>query len=113
MITVYGIPSCDSCRTARRWLEANGLHHEWVDLRQQPPTRATVARWADAFGVRALRNTSGASYRALPAEKAEWTDERWIDAFASDPMLIKRPVIERDGQPLMVGKKGLDALAPG
>ena len=33
-------------------------------------------------------------------------------AFAADPMLLKRPVVERDGEPVLVGFRGSDdALA--
>lgn len=103
MLTVYGIPSCGTVRKARAWLSDAGLPFTDVDLRSTPPDRARVEAWAAVFGARALRNTSGGSYRALPADRDDWSDAAWIDAFARDPMLIKRPVIERDGQPVLVG----------
>lgn len=102
-LTVYGIPTCGTVRKARAWLDARGVPHGYVDLRESPPSAERIAGWAAAFGVKALRNTSGGSYRALGPEKDGWTDARWIQAFAADPMLIKRPVIERDGQPALVG----------
>jgi arsenate reductase len=36
-------------------------------------------------------------------EKQTWTDEQWIDAFAQDAMLIKRPLIVKDGMAVLVG----------
>lgn len=103
MVTVYGIPTCDTVRRARAWLSARGLPFTDSNLRADPPDRARVARWVETFGNKALRNTAGGSYRALPADRESWSDERWIDAFAQDPMLIKRPVFERDGVPVLVG----------
>lgn len=103
MLTVYGIPTCGTVRKARAWLDGHDTAYDWVDLRESPPDRATIDRWIAAFGTKALRNTSGGAYRALGPEKKDWTDERWAEAFASDPMLIKRPVIERDGAPVLVG----------
>ncbi len=50
-----------------------------------------------------MRNTSGGSYRALGPEKESWSDTQWAEAFAADPMLIKRPIVERDGKPTIVG----------
>jgi arsenate reductase len=79
------------------------------DLRAQPPTRADVDRFIAAVGVGALKNTSGGSYRALPEDKDGWSDADWARAFASDPMLIKRPVVEKDGVVVGVGWKS-DAL---
>lgn len=102
-LTVYGIPSCGTVKKARAFLEEEELPHTFVDLRATPPPKEQLARWVAAFGTRALRNTSGGSYRALPAEKDSWSDEEWTARFATDPMLIKRPVIERDDVPVLVG----------
>jgi arsenate reductase len=107
-LRVYGIPSCGTVKKAQAWLEAQGAAAEFVDFRATPPTRAQVVAWVSAFGDRALRNTSGGSYRALPADKDSWDTARWIDAFTADPMLIKRPVIERDGAAVQVGFRGTD-----
>ncbi|HMV67383.1 MAG TPA: Spx/MgsR family RNA polymerase-binding regulatory protein [Myxococcota bacterium] len=102
-LVVYGIPTCGTVRKARAWMDARGLEHEFVDLRVTPPQREQVARWVAAFGARALINTSGGSYRALGPEREGWDEARWVEAFQQDPMLIKRPVVERDGAPLGVG----------
>lgn len=113
-LTVYGIPSCGTVRKARAWLDARGVAHTFVDLRETPPARSTIDAWIAAFGSKALRNTSGGSYRALGPEKDAWDDAQWAAAFAADPMLVKRPVITRDGAPVMVGFRGDDdALAAG
>lgn len=103
MLSVYGIPTCGTVKKAQSWLSARGVEAIRVDLRATPPDRARIARWVAAFGVAALKNTSGGAYRALPADRDRWSDEAWIDAFAADPMLIKRPVIEADGAPVLVG----------
>jgi arsenate reductase len=102
-ITVYGIPTCTTVRKVRAWLDAHGVAHDWVDFRATPPPRARVERWVAAFGAPRLRNTSGGAYRALGPEKDGWDTARWTRAFAEDAMLIKRPVVERDGVPWSVG----------
>lgn len=117
-LNVYGIPTCGTVRKARSWLRDHDLDHELIDLRATPPTRAQIDTWVDTFGAKALRNTSGGAYRALGPEKKTWTDAQWAAAFVDDPMLIKRPVIVRDGVPLQVGFRGTEQelmarLAPG
>jgi arsenate reductase len=102
-ITVYGIPTCGTVKKARAWLDRHGVAHAWVDFRATPPEPARVARWVRALGAGPLRNTSGGAYRALGDEKAGWDDARWTAAFQADPMLIKRPVVEIDGEPVLVG----------
>ena len=44
-LNVYGIRSCDTCRKARKWLEEQGIDYQWIDLREQLQTRATLRRW--------------------------------------------------------------------
>jgi arsenate reductase (glutaredoxin) len=102
-LSVYGIPSCQTCRKARAWLDERGLSYRWVDLRETPPNRPRVEAWVGALGSAALRNSSGGSYRALGPEKAGWDEAAWIAAFAADPMLIKRPVLEVDGDAVAAG----------
>ena len=107
-LTVYGIPTCGTVRKARTWLDDNRVAYQFVDLREHPPDADTLKRWVEVFGAKALRNTSGGAYRALGPEKATWTDAQWVRAFADEPMLIKRPVIIRDGVPVQVGFRGSD-----
>ena len=108
MLTVYGIASCGTVKKARKWLDAQGAPHEWVDFRKNPVSSQRVAAWVGVLGSKAMRNTSGGAYRALPTDKADWDDARWADAFAANPMLIKRPIIERDGVAVQVGFRGTD-----
>jgi len=107
-LTVFGIPNCDTVRKARRWLDQHGAAHTFVDYRKTPPTLDMVAGWVSTLGSRALRNTSGGAYRALPNDKSDWEDPRWAAEFAGNPMLIKRPVIVRDGVAVQVGFRGSD-----
>lgn len=102
-LVLAGIPTCDTCRRARRWLSERGLDANWKDLRADPPDRSQVAGWVKSLGATALRNTSGASYRALGPEREQWSAEQWAEAMAADPMLIKRPVLELDGRAVAVG----------
>jgi len=103
MLTVYGIPSCGTVKKARAALAEAGRAYTFVDLREAPPPRARIEAWVAKFGARAMRNTSGGSYRALGPEKEGWSDARWTEAFVADAMLLKRPVVERDGAPVIVG----------
>jgi arsenate reductase len=110
-IVVWGIPSCSTVKKAHAALRAHGISFEVRDLREAPPSRADVARFVAAVGAAALRNTSGGAYRALGPGKDTFTDAQWTDAFATDPMLIKRPVIERDGVTVGVGFKDDGVIA--
>ncbi|HEY9848196.1 MAG TPA: Spx/MgsR family RNA polymerase-binding regulatory protein [Leptolyngbyaceae cyanobacterium] len=102
-ILVYGIPNCGTCKKALKWLDDNGAQYEFINTKENPPTREMVQNWVKALGNKPMRNTSGQSYRALGEEKNDWTDEEWIDAFAKDAMLLKRPLFVKDGTAVLAG----------
>ena len=106
--TLYGISTCDSCRKAKKWFTAKNIDYTWVDTRQTPPTKSQITRWVKTLGNKVMRNTSGGAYRALGEEKKKWTDDQWIEAFSQDPMLLKRPLIEREDTALSTGFRGSD-----
>lgn len=108
-IRVYGIPNCGTCKKALNWLDANGVSYEFINTKEHPPSREAIADWVKSLTAKAMRNTSGQSYRALGSEKQTWTDEQWIDAFAGDAMLLKRPLMVKDGTAVLVGFRAKEA----
>ena len=102
-VTLYGIPSCGTVEKARKWLDQHGIAYTWVDFRTTAPEPERVAGWMAKFGWKPMRNTSGGAYRAQPAEKKGWGDAEWLPLMQADPMLLKRPVVEIDGEPAAVG----------
>lgn len=89
---IYGLKTCDTCRKAVKALEGQGA--VLVDIRAEPLSDATRARFMTAFGE-ALVNTRSTTWRALSeAERA-----RPPEALLADhPALMKRPVIEAGGK---------------
>ncbi|WP_024545296.1 Spx/MgsR family RNA polymerase-binding regulatory protein [Picosynechococcus sp. NKBG15041c] len=102
-LQVYGIPTCNTCKKALQWLEAEEIPYIFINTKEQPPSREAIAQWVNTLGSKPMRNTSGQSYRALGEEKKSWSDDQWIEAFAQDAMLLKRPLFVRDGQAVLVG----------
>jgi arsenate reductase len=102
-IQVYGIPNCGTCKKALQWLEQNNIAYEFINTKEQPPSRDAIAAWVKTLGSNPMRNTSGQSYRALGDTKANWSDAEWVEAFAQDAMLLKRPLFVKDGTAVLVG----------
>jgi arsenate reductase (glutaredoxin) len=107
---VYGIPTCGTCKKAFKWLENNSINYEFVNTKEQPPTKEMIEKWVASLGAKSMRNTSGQSYRALGEEKNDWTDSQWIAAFAQDAMLLKRPLFVKDGMAVSVGFRDKDSV---
>lgn len=108
-LQVYGIPNCGTCKKALTWLDANSVDYDFINTKEQIPTREQVAEWVATLTARPMRNTSGMAYRALGEEKKSWSDEQWIEAFSKDAMLLKRPLFVKDGKAVLVGFRASEA----
>jgi len=109
-IKVYGIPSCGTCKKAIAWLDNQKVPHEFINTKDYPPTKSEIAEWVNVLGERAMRNTSGQSYRSLGAETETWSHIQWIEAYAKDAMLLKRPLFVKDGKAIAVGFRNPEEL---
>jgi arsenate reductase len=96
-IRVYAYSGCDTCRKAVRFLTENGIAHELIAIREQPPTKTELKRVLEANGgeLRKLFNTSGQDYRALGlgAKLPELTEAEALDLLAKNGNLVKRPFV--------------------
>ena len=103
-ITVYGLPTCDTCKKARNWLARFDVPHEFVDYRANPVPAATLKIWAEKVGGwEKLVNKASTTWRTLlPQRKDPRTDPEWTLLLKEYPALIKRPVVV-EGDEVSVG----------
>ncbi len=111
MITVYGIPNCDTVKKARSWLVAQGVAHGFHDFKKQGVPAGKLALWAAGIGWDKLVNRNGTTWRKLGAqEQAKAAGEDGMLALVSSyPSLIKRPVVEWETGALIAVTAGFDA----
>lgn len=95
MITVYGIPNCDTVKKARAWLAERGLEVAFHDFKKQGVPAAELPAWLAAFGRDKLINRAGTTWRKLDeAAKAAVVDDASAQALMlGEPSVIKRPVV--------------------
>lgn len=99
MIILYGIPTCDSVRKARKWLDNHGIKYTFSNFREEKPSTELLHSWVQQLDWEQLLNRRSTSWRQLPAAARENPDQHSaIDLMHGNPTLIKRPVIEIDGQ---------------
>ena len=103
MLTLYGIPNCDSCRKARKLLDAGGADYRFHDLRADGVSGEMLDRWLSSIDWNALLNTRSTTWRGLDeAEKKDLDVTRARNLMLAHPTLIKRPVAE-SGKVVKVG----------
>ena len=92
-LTLYGIPNCDTCRKARRYLDESGIEYRFHDVRKDGLDRDMLRTWTRAVDWRKLLNTRSTTWRGLDDDQRSDVDERKaIDLIAAHPTLLKRPV---------------------
>jgi arsenate reductase (glutaredoxin) len=106
MLTLYGIPNCDTVKKARTWLDARGVAYQFYDYKKQGINQEKLAGWLAQLPWEKLVNRAGMTWRKLPDEdKAAVTDAASASALLlANPSAIKRPLIEApDGKVLALG----------
>ena len=103
MVTLYGIPHCDTVKRARAWLGERGVAFTFHDYKKAGVDPARLAAWIDRLGWEALLNRRGTTFRALPeADRQQLDAAKAARLMIAQPSLIKRPVVEAGGD-LLVG----------
>lgn len=96
---VYGIKNCDTVKKARRFLDENNADYEFIDLKTTELTATQLKKWLDNPQ---LINTRGTTYRQLKDTVLACKDQpELIKLIQANPTLLKRPIIEYDGEVLV------------
>lgn len=96
LITVYGIPNCDTVKKSRAWLTEQGVQFQFHDFKKQGVPTDRLPGWMAAVGWPKLVNRQGTTWRKLDAQtQASVVDDRSASAVMhAQPSVIKRPVVE-------------------
>jgi len=98
MLTLYGIPNCDTVKKARVWLDGRGVAYTFHDYKKLGIDDPSLRRWIASLGWETVLNRAGTTFRALPdADKADLDDNKAIALMLAQPSMIKRPIVEGDG----------------
>jgi arsenate reductase (glutaredoxin) len=104
MITLYGIPNCDTVKKSRTWFDSHGLVYQFHDFKKQGVPSDALDAWVKALGWEPLVNRKGTTWRKLPSEEqTAVTDAASAKALMLRQVsVIKRPVVVM-GRKMSVG----------
>ncbi len=96
LITLYGIPNCDTVKKARTWLDTHGVAYHFFDFKKNGVSEQRLAAWVKAMGWEPLVNTRGTTWRKVDeATRAAVIDAPGATALMlASPSVIKRPVVD-------------------
>ena len=109
MYDFYWYPKCSTCRKAKAKLDELGIDYQAIDLKETPPSQKNFEKWfkeAD-FPIKKFLNTSGLVYRDLNLKYklATLSEKEMAELLSSNGMLIKRPLLVKNGQVQQIGFK--------
>lgn len=107
MLTLYGIPNCNTVKKARMWLEKNNVDYNFHDYKKLGVTKEKIENWMTKQPWEKLVNRAGMTYRKLSDdEKAAVNDNTSAAQLMMEKTsVIKRPIVEKDGNIVALGFK--------
>ena len=97
MITMYGIPNCDTIKKARKWLDANDIDFQFHSYKKDGIETELLGAWVDLLGWEVLLNKRGTTWRKLSDEQKSGIDNNKAIALMQEhTSMIKRPVLMFD-----------------
>ncbi len=103
-VTIYHNPRCSKSRNTLALLQQNGIEPTVVEYLKQPPDRAVLKSIVKKLGVQPEQIVRKGEdiYKQHYAGKT-LTNDQWLDALASHPILIERPIVVQ-GDRAVIGR---------
>ena len=100
-------PTCSTCRKAKEYLQDAGMELEIRHIVEETPTVEELRAWVKQSGLELKKffNTSGNVYKELKLKDRlkALSEEEQLNLLAGNGMLIKRPLLVKDGKVVQVG----------
>ncbi|MDB5819880.1 MAG: spxA [Rhizobacter sp.] len=99
-LRLYGIPNCDTVKKARAWLAESKVPYEFHDFHKKGVPEAELDRWMARLGWERLLNKQSSTWRQLDDSTRDKTTTSAAARalMLAQPTLIKRPVVDADGE---------------
>lgn len=105
MYTLFAISNCDTVKKARVWLANHSIDYIFHDYKKQGINRSSIDRWLTQKPWEELVNRSGTTWKKLSDDEKPTNTEEAIALMLAKPSVIRRPLIEADGQIVVLGFK--------
>lgn len=104
MMTLYGIPNCDTTKKAMDWLSKKNISFGFHNYKEAGISAAKLKEWDEKAGWENILNKRSTTWRSLSAAQQESVKDRnsAIAVMLEHNSIIKRPVFEYKGK-LLVG----------
>jgi arsenate reductase (glutaredoxin) len=101
-VQVFGTKKSAATRKALRFFAERRVRTHFVDLARRAAAPGELRRFVQKFGTAALLDRGSGRFAELGLSTAHYTDERWLQKLADEPLLLRQPLV-RFGTMLSIG----------
>ncbi|MFC4230531.1 ArsC family reductase [Parasediminibacterium paludis] len=96
MLTLYGIPNCNTVKKAIDWLKKNEIEFQFHDYKKKGIDETKLKEWIAQIGWEKLVNKRGTTWKGLDEtiQNSIISETTAIALMMSKTSVIKRPLIE-------------------
>lgn len=95
---LYGIPTCGTVRSARKFFKDNDIDLEFIDFKKTSVNCDKVDAWLEQIDMDVLFNNRGTKYKTLKLKDLNLDAGGKREWLCKENMLFKRPIIEFKGK---------------
>ena len=92
-VQVFGTKKSAETRKALRFFSERRIRAHFIDLNERAAAPGELKRFAQKFGVTALVDRTSKRYAELGLAHARYSDERWLEKLADEPLLLRIPLV--------------------
>ena len=92
---IFGIKNCDKIKKTILWCASNGRMCEFHDYRVDGINQQLIASFLSHYSMQELINKRSTTWRKLTDEEKS---NPTIELVIANPTLLKRPIVEINGQ---------------
>jgi arsenate reductase (glutaredoxin) len=101
-VQIFGVKRSADTRKALRFFAERRIRVHFVDLAERAASLGELKRFAQKFGVGTLVDRSSKRFAELGLATAQYSDERWLERLAEEPLLLRIPLVRWQHQ-LVIG----------
>jgi len=98
---LYGIPTCDTVRKARKFFKENEIEIEFINFKKTSVGCEELDFFLQHLRMDVLFNNRGTTYKKLQLKELNLDEEAKREWLCKENMLFKRPIIEFDGKAIV------------
>ena len=92
-VQIFGTKKNAETRKALRFFAERRIKTHFVDLAERAASLGELRRFAQKYGAEALLDRQGKRFAELGLAHARYSDDRWLDWLADEPLLLRQPLV--------------------